>query len=487
MGKRTWLVAGWALALVLATSCGGDTTGTEALVVVDVPPMLRGLNGVNLSVEIEGREAGATTWTTADSFVISDVGSVGWPLVVAVAPLDGDSSRDWQVTLQASSPSISTKLGAVARSGYVRNEARRFDVCLEPCSGACPVQSKPPGDLPVFDGVPSTLNCPGVSTSCGDGTTQSGEECDDGNTDNCDGCNAQCKREQCGNGNLDCGEECDDGNRTNGDGCSSECTSEGGAGCLPDLSTMPIPTGDLSCVGTRTAPPDGPVQDRQFQLQTFFDGTPVAGACINFYDMNNRPPMADCGSGGNSTTTDTSGNAFVPVSDGWFSYEVFPTGATSPPSVQTFQPYVVAEPMGTTILTVISQSTWDMFGSVAGGDPGTATMAAILEDCAGQPISNAVLRLFVGDPPTCLPNDPSAGHYFNLGSIVDGTFVIGNIPVTPFDTSTDQPTALLEAWANGPANEPVLIACEAVWLIPDGLTILRLDPLRADGPTCPTP
>ena len=62
---------------------------------------------------------------------------------------------------------------------------------------------------------------------CGDGNVDSGEECDDGNTDDGDGCAADCTLEPfCGDGVLDLGEQCDDGNTIDGDGCSSECTIE---------------------------------------------------------------------------------------------------------------------------------------------------------------------------------------------------------------------------------------------------------------------
>lgn len=44
----------------------------------------------------------------------------------------------------------------------------------------------------------------------------------------------------CGNGVLDEGEQCDDGNRVNGDGCSSECEVEcGGEGCTPGYWKQP--------------------------------------------------------------------------------------------------------------------------------------------------------------------------------------------------------------------------------------------------------
>jgi cysteine-rich repeat protein len=98
----------------------------------------------------------------------------------------------------------------------------------------------------------------GIGTeSCGNGSVESGEQCDDGNTVACDGCSAGCKVEgglvcgdgiinvvcgeecdngntgggcsaicklTCGNGNVDPGEQCDDGNIIDGDGCDSNCT-----------------------------------------------------------------------------------------------------------------------------------------------------------------------------------------------------------------------------------------------------------------------
>jgi cysteine-rich repeat protein len=65
--------------------------------------------------------------------------------------------------------------------------------------------------------------------SCGDGHRDSGEQCDDGNTTNGDGCSSACQIEAsptCGDGHRDSGEECDDGNTKNGDGCSASCKKE---------------------------------------------------------------------------------------------------------------------------------------------------------------------------------------------------------------------------------------------------------------------
>lgn len=62
---------------------------------------------------------------------------------------------------------------------------------------------------------------------CGDGVVDEGEACDDGNNINGDGCSASCTIEAyCGDGILNIGEACDDGNNIDGDGCSSECGIE---------------------------------------------------------------------------------------------------------------------------------------------------------------------------------------------------------------------------------------------------------------------
>lgn len=79
-----------------------------------------------------------------------------------------------------------------------------------------------------------------VPASCGNSTVElaAGEECDDGNTTDGDGCSAACRVEivgaTCGNGMLEpvAREECDDGNTTSGDGCSATCQLEPvGASC----------------------------------------------------------------------------------------------------------------------------------------------------------------------------------------------------------------------------------------------------------------
>lgn len=65
-----------------------------------------------------------------------------------------------------------------------------------------------------------------VIRACGDCVIDASEECEDGNTQDGDGCSTDCLLEVCGNGRIDFGEACDDSNTTPGDGCDSNCQIE---------------------------------------------------------------------------------------------------------------------------------------------------------------------------------------------------------------------------------------------------------------------
>lgn len=89
---------------------------------------------------------------------------------------------------------------------------------------------------------------------CGNGLVESGEQCDDSNTDADDGCSALCAIESgysctgepsvctpdavCGNGIIDAGEDCDDANNVDTDECTNSCAypSLGGACLLSGLN-----------------------------------------------------------------------------------------------------------------------------------------------------------------------------------------------------------------------------------------------------------
>ncbi len=83
---------------------------------------------------------------------------------------------------------------------------------------------------------------------CGNGATDPGEECDDGNLSDADACNNLCGLTNgCGDGNIDAGEACDDDNVVSGDGCSAACAVDIGCGAgetpvvVSNLTSFPIP------------------------------------------------------------------------------------------------------------------------------------------------------------------------------------------------------------------------------------------------------
>ena len=108
---------------------------------------------------------------------------------------------------------------------------------------------------------------------CGDGLVRPGERCDDGNTDNSDGCNSACFVEPnfgcvgepsictatdlapvCGNSVMEAGEVCDDGNTSSGDGCTVRCNLEAGFACSgsPSVCVVDLCRG-VSCTALEGA------------------------------------------------------------------------------------------------------------------------------------------------------------------------------------------------------------------------------------------
>ena len=102
------------------------------------------------------------------------------------------------------------------------------------------------GNTSNGDGCSATCQNETHTPTCGDGVVDvATETCDDGNTTSGDGCSATCQTEtvnKCGNGHLDSGEACDDSNTMAGDGCSATCTVEPGYMCSGEPSTCMVMT-----------------------------------------------------------------------------------------------------------------------------------------------------------------------------------------------------------------------------------------------------
>ncbi|HRH92963.1 MAG TPA: DUF4215 domain-containing protein, partial [Candidatus Peribacteria bacterium] len=144
----------------------------------------------------------------------------------------------------------SLREGDTCGNAYVDNN-EECDYAIEcegvPDGGTCACHA----DCTICDGNESCVFHP---------PAYNGETCDDGNTDDADGCDATCDVESgftcdtaspnvctalpantCGDGNLEAGETCDDGDTDGGDGCSALCAVENGFTCDGDSPTICTP------------------------------------------------------------------------------------------------------------------------------------------------------------------------------------------------------------------------------------------------------
>lgn len=87
------------------------------------------------------------------------------------------------------------------------------------------------GDSGAIDSSVADAGGPDVRMmACGDGTQDAGEECDDGNTEDGDGCSAGCVVEVCGDGIVNNGEPCDGGL-----GCTDTCEIDPGPSLVSSI------------------------------------------------------------------------------------------------------------------------------------------------------------------------------------------------------------------------------------------------------------
>jgi cysteine-rich repeat protein len=176
---------------------------------------------------------------------------------------------------------VRRKLVLIAGDGRRRGGRRDVDVVTLVC------RPPPPDD-----------DC----VRCGDGRVDEGEECDDDNDEDGDGCDRNCTVSACGNGVRAGDERCDDGNTRDGDGCDSNCTPTAcgngvvtaGEECDPPGATLgPMLVCDASCREQPVGPCTCPSPDAaRLVVQT----TALAASC-GIADLSTGPTFRqlDCG------------------------------------------------------------------------------------------------------------------------------------------------------------------------------------------------
>ncbi len=175
------------------------------------------------------------------------------------------------------------------------NDADADGVCGD--VDACP--DTPRGDPVGEDGCPPGSNPPPPPPppGCGNGIMETGEACDDAGASAT--CNANCTVSVCGdnNPNAAAGEECDDGNTNQGDGCDANClieTAPTNDNCSAPLTVTDGETAFVNIAATTDGPevPNtcGAYGETQISSDVWFvytatcDGELLVSLCGSSYD-----------------------------------------------------------------------------------------------------------------------------------------------------------------------------------------------------------
>jgi cysteine-rich repeat protein len=150
------------------------------------------------------------------------------------AQTNGTSCNDGDACTQTDTCQSGTCTGTNPVVCAALDQCHVAGIC-NPSTGFCSNPNKP-DTTPCDDGNACTIAdqclggvCTGNSNHCGDGVVQAscGEQCDDGNSNNHDGCKNDCTLNTCGDGVVYDGvEQCDDGNQDARDGCGPTCQLE---------------------------------------------------------------------------------------------------------------------------------------------------------------------------------------------------------------------------------------------------------------------
>jgi len=167
---------------------------------------------------------------------------------------------------------------------------------------------------------------------CGNGKVETGESCDAGNLNglfygDATGCSKTCTKEpgcrngtgmvttracdtSCGNGSIETGEQCDDGNSSDGDGCSKDCKTESGFMCAMQMLSDAVDCKESANSGKKCL--ELPIIYRDFKNESVTGGHPdffYLGATVT-------PPVSITGVQGQSGATSFSKRYCVPNSGG---------------------------------------------------------------------------------------------------------------------------------------------------------------------------
>jgi uncharacterized repeat protein (TIGR01451 family) len=292
--------------LVLGTTgVGGCQAGATILSVtktVNLSTVYPGAT-VNYTVNVHNPGAGAATVNTVNDILPAGFSYVPGSTTGVTTADPGISGQNLTWTGPFTLPATSTislqfsAIAALVTGDYYNNASATATgspvtpsgptakVSVVPLSVFCGNGAPDPGeqcdDGNLLDGDGCDSNC--TPTGCGNGIVTAGEACDDGNLLNGDGCDSNCTPTGCGNGIVTGGEQCDDGNLLDGDGCSATCRNEHycGNGIVDPGETCDPP-------GTPMPPNGNPCRaDCTFCGDGMVNGVPGSETCDDGNAINN--------------------------------------------------------------------------------------------------------------------------------------------------------------------------------------------------------
>lgn len=166
-----------------------------------------------------------------------------WESQILPPPSETSSEASSETSSEASentsTPDVAATPPAVCGDGVVDMSAEQCDdgntAEGDCCSSTCQFEAggsvcNDNNSCTFIDQCDGAGLCAGNGSTCGNSLLEDGcgEQCDDSNLLNADGCNDTCQNEICGDGsvNNNGAEQCDDGNRVDGDSCNSACQNE---------------------------------------------------------------------------------------------------------------------------------------------------------------------------------------------------------------------------------------------------------------------
>lgn len=259
---------------------------------------------------------------------------------------------------------------------------------------------------------------------------------------------------------------------------------------------------DLSTRGTRTAPEAAEgTEDVQFTLAAvdFFDEVPVQGLMIEFFNDNDIPvggTACTVENGCQSGTSGGDGTLQVMATPGeWYAYRILEGEGTreGQPAADDYAPVQqineLAEEGSPGVLAAVRQDTISLIANLLSvqRQPGTTSISGIAEDAAGNELVGVRLQIFDADGRIMFGAGPTdtQDFYFveefpNAGQDTtspDGLYGAFNLP-QPSDGLLTVVTCGVES-AGAP---PTVIGCEQIRVEEDGISVVNVGPLRADGP-----